>query len=105
MLENIIAEKTVAIQELESDLLKEQADCRKLEQGLKEKQTVLESYESRFISVRGLIEKQDAELKDSFAKINELRERLANEEDRALKLEHQIQDLTLTNRGEVAEIC
>jgi hypothetical protein len=48
----------------------------------------LESYESRFISVRGLIEKQDAELKDSYAKINELRERLANEEDRASKLEH-----------------
>jgi hypothetical protein len=37
MLENIIAEKSVTIQELESELSKEQADCRKLEQGLKEK--------------------------------------------------------------------
>jgi hypothetical protein len=57
MLENIIAEKSVTIQVLESDLLKEQADCLKLEQGLKEKQAILESYEARFLGVRSLIEK------------------------------------------------
>lgn len=57
MLENIIAEKSVTIQVLESDLLKEQADCFKLEQGLKEKQAILESYEARFLGVRSLIEK------------------------------------------------
>lgn len=69
MLEQIIADKSVSIQCLESELAKERSDCQKLEQGIKEKQSVLESYERRFLSVRSLIERQDQELKDAYEQI------------------------------------
>ena len=57
ILESIIAEKTMNMQELESELSKEKSDNKKLEEGLKEKQAVLESYEKRFLNIRSLIEK------------------------------------------------
>ena len=87
MLEAVIADKTETIQELESELYKEQADKRKLEEGFKEKHAILKSYEQRFLGVRSLIEKQDSELKDSFAKINQLKEQLDSEELKNKKLE------------------
>ena len=66
---------------------------------------MLESYEKRFFGVRSLIEKQDTELKESFARINELREKLADEEDKTRKLESQITDLSLSNRGELQDLA
>jgi len=66
---------------------------------------LLESYEKRFFGVRSLIEKQDTELKESFARINELREKLADEEDKTRKLESQITDLSLSNRGELQDLA
>lgn len=66
---------------------------------------MLESYEKRFFGVRSLIEKQDTELKESFVRINELREKLAEEEDKTRKLEGQLTDLSLSNRGELQDLA
>lgn len=104
MLETIIANKTDEINELESELAKERADCRKLDEGLKEKQAVLESYEKRFLGVRSLIERQDSELKESFAKLNDLKERLHQEEERSQQLVEKIQAIQLSHRGEIEEM-
>lgn len=70
MLEEIIADKTIRIEELENELLREQNDNQKLEQGLQDKQSLLESYEKRFLGIRSLIERQDSELKESYQRIN-----------------------------------
>lgn len=104
MLEAIIAEKTQTVIELENQLAKEQADNCKLELGLKEKSAVLESYEKRFIGVRSLIERQDSELKDSFAKLNELKEQLHLEEQKSRRLEGQILETRMASQGELDEV-
>ena len=68
-LEQIIKDKVELVLQLENDLKKEKHDSEKLEKGLFDRQTVLESYETRFIQVRSIIEKKDEELNQAHREI------------------------------------
>jgi len=60
---------------------------------LKERQSVINNYEQRFLQVRSIIEKQDAELKSSYLTLQGVREQLATEEAKTQTLKEKIEEL------------
>ena len=60
---------------------------------LKERQSVINNYEQRFLQVRSIIEKQDAELRSSHLTLQGVREQLATEEAKAQTLKEKLEEL------------
>ena len=77
---------------------------QQLSEKLKERQGVIESYEQRFLQVRGIIEKQDAELRDTCGTLDKVREQLAHEEAQVRVLQSEMENLKLAQKTEIAEL-
>ena len=58
---------------------------------VRERQTVIANYESKFLQVRSIIEKQDSELRQAHSSLQEVRESLQTEEARTRTLQERIE--------------
>ena len=65
---------------------------------------MVSSYESRFLQVRSIIEKQDAELRAANANLQTVREQLASQEDIARTLSGRLEDLQKDHKEQIVEI-
>ena len=58
---------------------------------VRERQTVIANYESKFLQVRSIIEKQDSELRQAHSSLQEVRESLQTEEARTRTFQERIE--------------
>ena len=65
------------IEELQNECQAERSEKLKVIEQVRERQSVISNYESRFLQVRSIIEKQDAELRQAHTNMEQLRETLA----------------------------
>lgn len=75
-LEEIIQDKLVVIEKLTNETQAERSEKLKLIDQLRERQSVISNYESRFLQVRSIIEKQDAEIRGAHETLETVREQL-----------------------------
>ena len=103
-LEDIIQDKLVVIERLNNECQAERTEKLKLIDQLRERQSVLSNYESRFLQVRTIIEKQDAEIRSSHETLETVREQLASEEAKTRELTAHIETLSKENREQLAHL-
>ena len=82
-LEEIIQDKLVVIEQLQNECQSERCEKAKVIEQVRERQSVISGYEQRFLQVRSIIEKQDAELRAAHGTLESLRDQLAAEEGRS----------------------
>ena len=71
---------------------------------MRERQSVITNYEERFLQVRSIIERQDAELRAAHTTLETVRDQLATEEDRGRSLQAQIEDIQRESKTALNEI-
>ena len=71
---------------------------------VRERQSVITNYEERFLQVRSIIERQDAELRAAHTTLETVRDQLATEEDRGRSLQAQIEDIQRESKTALNEI-
>ena len=64
---------------------------------------MISNYESRFLQVRSIIEKQDAEVKTANASLTQVRENLVAEEDKSRKLQEKIDEMKREFKSEISQ--
>lgn len=64
---------------------------------------MISNYESRFLQVRSIIEKQDAEMKAAQSTLESLRDQLASEEQKSRSLRDRIAEMERSYRSSLEE--
>lgn len=72
-LEEIIQDKLLVIEQLQNENQAERSEKAKVIEQVRERQSVISNYESRFLQVRAIIEKQDAELRVAHKTLDDMR--------------------------------
>ena len=71
---------------------------------VRERQSVISNYESRFLQVRAIIEKQDAELRAAHSTLEAVRGQLQTEEAKSHQLREQLDAQELQSKANMEEL-
>ena len=71
---------------------------------VRERQSVISNYESRFLQVRAIIEKQDAELRAAHSTLEAVRGQLQTEETKGEQLRERLEAQELQSKANLEEL-